>query len=113
MWMTAAARVRSDRAVSTERTSTQPISTANTAAIAAGSALRSSRIRRERRRTCAIASAKRAGRANSSGVGEDIDIFPAGEIQLGAGRQEAEARLGQLHAALALQHNVQTRFQSM
>ena len=38
---------------------------------------------------------------------ENIDVFPAGEIERGPRRQKLEARLRDLGAALARQHRVE------
>ena len=46
-------------------------------------------------------------------VREDIDVRPAREIEAGARRQEAEGGLGQLGAALALQHGVELGLQGV
>src|ERR1700761_6869686 len=44
-------------------------------------------------------------------MGEDVDFFPASQIQLRAGRKKVEAGLGQMRAAFACQHRIQDRLQ--
>ena len=79
--------------------------------MAAGSALRMKWIRRERRRHRSSRSRRRASWAarstgrglmavngvfsGASAVGEDVDVFPAGQVQPGAPGQEVETGLGQ------------------
>ena len=53
------------------------------------------------------------GLKRPSGMGEDVDLGPAQEIEARAGRQEVEAGLGQLGAALAGQHRVEPVLQGM
>src|SRR5687767_2881388 len=44
-------------------------------------------------------------------VGEDIVLAPTGQIELGAIGEEGEARLGQTHAPLAVEHFIEGSFQ--
>ena len=46
-------------------------------------------------------------------MGEDIAFGPAGEVERGAARPEAEALGGKVRAALALEHVVETRAQAV
>src|ERR1700761_6915649 len=61
---------------------------------------------RRRLRRSARATSDR-GPATGSGMGEDVDLGPAGEIQLGARGEEVEAGLRDLHPALADQPRVE------
>src|SRR5260221_5965445 len=95
---------------------TSPARTATTATISMGSSQRRTRTRR----LCARALPRgrragprewRAGRPKVravSAMGENVDLFPSGHVQAGAMRQEVEAGLGQVHAALADQHGVES-----
>src|SRR4051812_21354191 len=89
------------------------------ATMAIGSTTRARWTRRERarqRRKSRLYPARSASRVviqGPSGVGEDVDVFPAGQVEGGAVGKILEGGLGQLHAAFADQHGVQALAQGM